>query len=47
MDIKIPFLGDGIESAVVLSILVKPGDSVQLDDTIIELETDKAVKKRS
>ena len=42
MDIKIPFLGDGIDSANVVAILVKPGDSVAVDQTLLELETDKA-----
>ena len=43
MEIKIPNLGDGIDSAVVISILVAPGDTVTKDQTLIELETDKAV----
>ena len=43
MDIKVPNLGDGIESAIVISILVSPGDSVTKDQTLFELETDKAV----
>ena len=43
MDIKLPFLGDGIDSATVLSVLVSPGDSVDKDQSIMELETDKAV----
>ncbi|MBH37870.1 hypothetical protein CL658_02440, partial [bacterium] len=43
MDIKIPNLGDGIDSAIVISILVKQGDTVSADQTLIELETDKAV----
>ena len=43
MDIKIPDLGDGIDSATVLSVMISTGDSVAQDDTIIELETDKAV----
>ena len=43
MDIIIPNLGDGIESAVVISILVSSGDTVTKDQTILELETDKAV----
>ncbi len=43
MEIKIPDLGDGIDSATVLSVMVSSGDSVAQDDTIIELETDKAV----
>ncbi len=42
MDIKIPFLGDGIEAANVVAILVKPGESVSTDQTLLELETDKA-----
>jgi len=43
MAIKIPNLGDGIDSAVVLSVAVKVGDTVEKDQTVIELETDKAV----
>jgi pyruvate dehydrogenase E2 component (dihydrolipoamide acetyltransferase) len=43
MNIKVPFLGDGIDSAVVLSILVKVGDTVAVDDTLLEIESDKAV----
>ncbi|MEK9727913.1 MAG: 2-oxo acid dehydrogenase subunit E2 [Candidatus Margulisiibacteriota bacterium] len=42
MEIKIPFLGDGIDTANVASILVQPGDQVTVDQTLIELETDKA-----
>ncbi|MGE4170293.1 MAG: 2-oxo acid dehydrogenase subunit E2 [Candidatus Margulisiibacteriota bacterium] len=43
MNIHLPNLGDGVASATVLSILVKPGDAVQKDQTLLELETDKAV----
>ena len=43
MEIKLPHLGDGIDSAVVLSVLVSPGDMVTKDQTILDLETDKAV----
>jgi pyruvate dehydrogenase E2 component (dihydrolipoamide acetyltransferase) len=42
MDIKIPFLGDGIDAANVVGILVSVGDVVVIDQTLIELETDKA-----
>ncbi len=42
MDIKVPFLGDGIDAATVLSVLVKPGDTIAKEATILELETDKA-----
>ena len=42
MIITLPNLGDGINSATVLSILVKPGDKIDKNQTILELETDKA-----
>ncbi len=43
MDIKLPSLGEGSESGVVVSILVKEGDSVEKGQTILELENEKAV----
>lgn len=43
MDIKIPQLGDGISSGTVVSILVKEGDVVKKDQTVLEMETEKAV----
>ncbi len=43
MDIKIPKLGDGISSGTVVSILVKEGDTVKKDQTVLEMETEKAV----
>jgi pyruvate dehydrogenase E2 component (dihydrolipoamide acetyltransferase) len=43
MEIRVPNLGDGIDSAVIISILVNPGDTVVKDQTLFELETDKAV----
>ena len=43
MDIRLPNLGEGTDSGVVVNILVKAGDPVQLDQPILELETDKAV----
>lgn len=43
MEIKVPFLGDGIGSAVVLSILVNVGDTIEKEQTILEIESDKAV----
>ena len=42
MEIKIPFLGDGIEQANVIAVLVSPGEKVELEQTLVELETDKA-----
>lgn len=43
MDIRIPKLGEGAESGAVVSILVKEGDAIQKDQTILELENEKAV----
>ena len=41
MDIRIPNLGEGAESGSVVSILVKEGDSVAKDQTLIELDDDQ------
>jgi pyruvate dehydrogenase E2 component (dihydrolipoamide acetyltransferase) len=41
-EIKLPSLGEGVESGDVLEILVKPGDSVKQGEGLLELETDKA-----
>ena len=40
--IKLPNLGENIESGDVLSILVREGDTVKADQDLLELETDKA-----
>jgi pyruvate dehydrogenase E2 component (dihydrolipoamide acetyltransferase) len=40
--IKLPNLGENIESGDVLSILVREGDMVKADQDLLELETDKA-----
>ena len=42
MQIKVPFLAEGVDSGTVVSILVKEGDSVKKDQTVLELETNKA-----
>ena len=42
VEFKLPELGENIESADVLNVLVKPGDVVELDQGVIEIETDKA-----
>jgi pyruvate dehydrogenase E2 component (dihydrolipoamide acetyltransferase) len=41
-EVKLPSLGDGIDSADVLEILVQEGDTVKKDQGLMELETDKA-----
>ena len=43
MDIRVPHLADGVESGTVVNILVNVGDQVQKDQTLVELETEKAV----
>ena len=41
-EIKLPELGENIETAEVLSVLVSAGQTVEKDQALIELETDKA-----
>ena len=43
MDVKLPNLGEGADSGTVVGILVKPGAQVKKGQSIIELETGKAV----
>src|SRR6266536_2748381 len=42
IEVKLPNLGDGIDTGDVLELLVKEGDVVAKDQGIIELETGKA-----
>ena len=42
MDIKLPNLGDGVDSGDILDVLVKVGDDVAKDQGILEIETGKA-----
>lgn len=42
-DIKLPEVGEGVESGTVVALLVKVGDNVEVDTPLLELETDKAV----
>ncbi|MDT8870589.1 biotin/lipoyl-containing protein [Komagataeibacter rhaeticus] len=41
IDIKVPTLGESVTTATVAKWLKQPGDSVNADDPIAELETDK------
>src|SRR5256886_7333263 len=41
--ITVPIMGEGIRNAKIVSLLKKPGEPVQLDDELCEVETDKAV----
>lgn len=43
MDVKLPRLGEGADSGVVVNILVSEGEQIQKDQTILELENEKAV----
>jgi pyruvate dehydrogenase E2 component (dihydrolipoamide acetyltransferase) len=43
MDVKLPNLGEGADSGTVVNIFVKEGDAVTKDQSLIELETGKAV----
>ena len=41
--VNVPDLGEGVESATVVGILVNVGDDVEADQGLIEMETEKAV----
>src|ERR1035437_4638118 len=43
MDVKLPKLGEGADSGVVVNLFVKEGDTVTKDQAILELENEKAV----
>ncbi|MBX7149637.1 2-oxo acid dehydrogenase subunit E2 [bacterium] len=43
MEFKLPELGENIKGGDVVRVVVKAGDTVKKDQTILELETDKAV----
>src|SRR6202012_126898 len=40
-EIKVPTLGESVNEATVARWLKKPGDTVAMDDPLVELETDK------
>src|SRR5262245_17833732 len=42
LEFKLPELGENIESASVLKVLVNVGDTISKDQPVVELETDKA-----
>lgn len=41
--IRVPLLGEGIASARLVSILTQPGETIEQDDALCEVETDKAL----
>ena len=42
MEFRLPALGEGIDSATVVNVLVKPGDAVAAGQNVVSVETDKA-----
>jgi pyruvate dehydrogenase E2 component (dihydrolipoyllysine-residue acetyltransferase) len=42
-EFKLPDLGEGMQEAEIVEWLVKPGDMLKLDQTMLKVETDKAV----
>ena len=42
MEFRLPALGEGIDSAVVVGVLVKPGEVVKSGQNVLAVETDKA-----
>jgi pyruvate dehydrogenase E2 component (dihydrolipoamide acetyltransferase) len=43
MDFKLPRLGEGADSGVVVNIFVKEGETIAKDQNVLELESEKAV----
>ena len=41
--IEVPEIGESVESGIVVVVHIKKGDQLAIDDTVIELETDKAL----
>ncbi|MSQ30013.1 MAG: 2-oxo acid dehydrogenase subunit E2, partial [Dehalococcoidia bacterium] len=41
-EFSLPNLGEGISEADVLKVYVSPGDTVAIDQPIVEIETEKA-----
>ena len=42
-EIRLPEVGENVESGQIAKVLVQPGQQIQADDILLELETDKAV----
>jgi len=43
MEVKLPNLGEGADSGVVVNVFIKEGDTVSKDQPLIEIESEKAV----
>jgi len=42
LEVRLPALGEGIEGGTIVSVALKPGDSVKKDQELFTIETDKA-----
>lgn len=43
MEFQLPNIGEGVDSADIAELLIAEGDTIQADQVVMELETDKAV----
>ena len=41
--INVPSMGDSISEGTIVDVLKAPGDSVQVDEVVVVLETDKVI----
>ena len=41
-DITLPELGEGIDEATIINVFVSAGDAIKKEQSVIEIETDKA-----
>ena len=41
-EVRVPQISEGIETALVIRVLIKVGDSVKVEQSIAEMETEKA-----
>src|SRR3990172_2232646 len=42
-DFKVPDLGENVDSGDIVNVMVKEGDEIQADQSVMEIETGKAV----
>ena len=43
IDFKVPDLGENVESGDIVNVMVKEGDEISADQSVMEIETGKAV----
>ena len=42
-EVKIPEISENVESGTVIQVLVEVGDMIEIDDVLVEFETEKAL----